>query len=407
MTDQWQLRTSTAAEAREVAELVTSAFLGDPDDESLAAYELVHEPERTHVVAADGRLVATGGVLTREMSVPGGTVPVAHVTDVAVAPTHRRRGLLSRIMDAQLEEISRLGSEPLAALWASEGSIYGRFGYGPAARHVWYSIPTRETALPGTAPPGRLRQVRPGEALEPLADVYDRVRVERPGLSGRPGNWWKHLTADPKAQRRGRSALRAVLYEDGGTQGYALWRVKASWGDTGPDGEVDVTEVVAATADAYAALWRFLLSIDLTRTVKYPGATVDEPLPHLLTDPQAMRATLSPSVWIRVVDLPGALAARRYAMPVDVVVQVSDTLLPRNAGRWRVVGDRSSAKCERTDADPDLGLDIRDLGAAYLGGTSLVSLAATGRVVEHRPGALVEASTAFGWHRAPTTFEVF
>lgn len=408
VTDHLELRTSTAAESSEVLELLASVFLEDLDDESLAAQQLIFEPERAHVVADGGRPVATGGVLTREMTVPGAVVPVAHVTGVGVAPTHRRRGLLSRIMDAQLEEISRLGTEPLAALWASEGSIYGRFGYGPAAWHVSYSILTSETALPGQAPPGRLRQVRPRDALGQLADVYDRVRVERPGLSGRPGNWWEHLTADPKEMRRGRSAQRAVLYEDGGAvQGYGIWRVKDSWSDAGPDGEVDVTEVVAATTDAYAALWRFLLSIDLTRTVRYGGAAVDEPLPHLLTNPQAMRAKLAPSVWVRIVDVPSALTARRYAAPVDVVLEVSDALLPANAGRWRLVGDRSSAKCERTDAAADLSLDVRELGAVYLGGTSLASLAAANRVTGHPADAVVQASTAFGWHRAPTTFEVF
>ncbi len=408
MSDDLELRTSTADEFPELAALFAGAFLRDMDDEPLAVEELVHEPERTHVVTDGGRLVATGGVFTREMTVPGAVVPVAHVTRVAVAATHRRRGLLTKVMNAQLAEVSRLGTEPVAALWASEGAIYGRFGYGAAAWYSSYTIPTRQTTVSGEAPAGRLRQIRPRDAVEELADVYERVRVDVPGLSSRPGRWWEHLTADPKESRRGRSAQQAVLYEDGGAvQGYGIWRVKGSWSDTGPDGEVDVSEVVAATTDAYRAIWRFLLSIDLTRTVKYRGAAVDEPLPHLLTDPQGMRITLSPSVWARIVDLPGALSVRRYAAPLDAVLEVSDPLLPGNAGRWRVVGDRSSAKCERTDAAPDLSLGIGELGAAYLGGTSLASLAAAGRVTEHRPGALAEASTAFGWHRAPTTFEIF
>lgn len=408
MTDHLEPRISTPDEFREVAALFGDVFLRDVDEEALAALELIHEPERTHVIEDDGRLVATGAVVTREMTVPGAVVPVAHVTAVGVTPTHRRRGLLTRIMNAQLADVSRRGTEPLAALWASEGAIYGRFGYGVAAWHSWFRIPTKETALPGRTEHGRLRQVSPRDALDRLGEVYDRVRVDRPGLSGRPGKWWEHLTADPKAHRHGRSALRAVLYEvDGDAEGYAIWRVKDDWSEIGPDGVVDVREVVAATPDAYAAIWRFLLSIDLIRTVKYLGAAVDEPLPHLLTNPQGVQASLSPSVWVRIVDVPSALSLRRYATPVDVVLEVSDILLPDNAGRWRLVGDRSSAKCERTDADPDLSLGISELGAVYLGGTSLVALAGANRVTEHRRGALLDASTAFGWYRAPTTFEVF
>jgi predicted acetyltransferase len=161
------------------------------------------------------------------------------------------------------------------------------------------------------------------------------------------------------------------------------------------------------TGDAYAALWRFLLSIDLTRTVKFSFAALDEPLPHLVSNPSALETHVSPGLWIRIVDLPGALMARRYLAPVDVVVEVSDALLPANAGRWRLIADASVARCESTDTPPDLTLDIRALCSAYLGGVSLHSLAAAGLVTENVPGSLADASAAFGWHTAPASWETF
>lgn len=408
MTDDLDVRISTADEFPQRTALIAGAFLNDLEDDELELFRLLDEPDRTHVVEDAGHLVATGVVRTRAMSVPGAMIPVGHVTGVAVASTHRRRGLLSRIMTSQLEHIRDRGTEPVAALWASEGAIYGRFGYGAAASYVAYEIPTRETSLPGTTPPGRLRQVVPSDVVDQLAELYERVRPSRPGWSERPGRYWEFRTADPKGRRHGMSARRGLLYEDDGrVEGYALWRVKAGWNNTGPNGEVAVAEVVAASPDAYTALWRFLLSIDLTRTVKYQFAAVDEALPFLVTNPAGLRGSIDPSLWIRIVDVPAALTARRYATAVDVVLEVSDALLTDNAGRWHLVGDRSSAKCEPTDAEPDLTLDVRELGAVYLGGTSLTALAAAGLVTELRPGAVTSASTAFGWHRAPSAVEIF
>jgi predicted acetyltransferase len=271
-----------------------------------------------------------------------------------------------------------------------------------------YTIATRDTALTVPAPPGRLRQTVPKDVIGDLSAVFERVQATRPGRSGRDERWWKYHTADPRSWRRGRSAQRAVLYDSGDdVEGYALWRVKSDWSSTGPDGEVGVIEVVASTADAYRALWRFLLSIDLTRTVKYYFAAPDEPLAQLVTNPSGLDASAGPGLWVRIVDLPRALAERRYTTPVDVVLDVTDTMLPGNAGRWRLVGDATAARCEATDDEPDLALDIGHLGAAYLGGTSLLSLGAAGLVTESRAGALAAASTAFSWSPAPLSIEIF
>jgi predicted acetyltransferase len=362
VTDELPIRLATADDLPELSTVISEAFLHDREDETLDLRRLVYEPERTHV-ATDGQIVGTGGVLTRDLTVPGAVVPAAHVTAVAVAATHRRRGLLTRIMTTQLEAVRKRGDEAERARAVSSHT---------------------------------------------LAQVYDRAQVQRPGRSSRDQRWWMFLTADPKPWRRGRSAQRAVLYEDAGSvDGYAIWRVKDGWSATGPSGEVGVNEVVAATGEAYAALWRFLLSIDLTRTVMFSFAAIDDPLPHLVSNPNALETHLSPGLWIRLVDVPGAMSARRYSAPVDVVLDVSDGLLPGNAGRWRLVGDSSAAQCDPTDAAPDLTLDVRALGAVYLGGMSMYSLAAAGLITENSPGSLAAAAPAFGWSVAPGSWETF
>ena len=408
VTNELHIRTSTAEDFSQLATLISGAFLQDVDEETLDLHRLVTEPERSHVITDGDLIVGTGGVLTRDLTVPGGALPAAHVTAVAVASTHRRRGLLTRIMTAQLEAVRDNGVEPIAVLWASEGAIYGRYGYGLACWQVHYEIPTRETTLSAQSTPGVLRQAIPKDVIDELAQVYERAWIQHPGRSSRDERWWKYHTADPKPWRRGRSAQRAALYDAGDSvDGYAIWRVKPGWSHTGPDGQVDVVEVVAATGEAYAALWQFLLSIDLTRTVDFSFAAIDDPLPHLVSNPNALETHMSPGLWVRVIDLPKALTARRYATAVDVVLDVSDSLLPDNAGRWRLIADAASARCEHTDAEPDLTLDVRSLAAVYLGGVSLHSLAAAGLVVEHAPGSIAAASAAFGWHAAPASWEIF
>lgn len=402
------LRTATAADRAQLYALTFEAFLDDPDDEFLELAKLVDELDRTYLVPDGNKPVAAGAALTRDLSVPGAEVSAGHITGVAVAPTHRRRGLLTRIMNAQLADIRDRG-EPIAVLWSSESPIYGRFGFGMASWHVEYKISTMQTALPGSMPAGaKLTRVVPSEVRPDVSAVYDRTRGAYPGWSSRPREWWKFLLADPKKWREGSSKLRGVLHTvDDQVDGYALWRVKQGWGQAGPDGTVNVSEVVAETPDAYADLWRFLLSIDLTRTVNYPFAAVDESLPHLVSDSGAVVSTLGHGLWVRIVDVASALSARRYATPVNTVIEVRDDVLTDNAGRWRLDGGSDGATCTPSSDDADLELDVQDLGAAYLGGTSLATLAAAGRVVEHTKGALPAVSTAFGWYRAPSALEVF
>ncbi|GAA4706392.1 GNAT family N-acetyltransferase [Phytohabitans rumicis] len=402
------IRPGTPEERLAISTMLFAAFHHTLDEDVLELDRLVWEPERSLVVDDEGTIVGHAVAATRDLSVPGNVVPAAHVTGVAVAPTHRRRGLLTRMMTRQLQDVRAAGREPIAALWASEGRIYPRFGYGLAACRLELAVDTREVRLPAATAVPRLRAGLPADLRPELAKVYDQLRPDRPGWSSRDDGWWSQVLGDTAWHRRDATPLRAVLHEgDGGVDGYAVWRTRSGWTHLGPDAEVRVREVVAADPQVYAELWRFLLGIDLARTVSYDFAALDDPLLHLANEPRRLNARMTDSLWIRVVDVAGALSARRYAIPLDVVVEVADPLLPENAGRWHLTGGPHGARCVPTPAPADLACDVLDLGAAYLGGTSLAALAAAGRVQELRRGSLAETSTAFGWHRQPAPLEVF
>jgi predicted acetyltransferase len=394
-----ELRPVTRDEMDDFGRAVMSAFHREITDEDRRHYERIDEPERSLAWFDDGRIVAATGIYSRQVTVPGGVVPCAAVTAVGVVPTHRRRGLLTEMMRRQLEDV-RAAGEPVAVLWASEGPIYGRFGYGIAARigRLTARRPAARVAAP--PPPGDpLRAGPAGEHVEAMRAVYERVRGARPGMLDRPGPWWDVRLYDPESQRHGAHPLRAVLVPDG----YALYAVRADRDEDGPSGEVAIRELVAATPAARALLWAFLLDQDLTRAISWALAPPDEPLWLMLTDPDAVRVGLASALWVRLVDVPAALAARTYASDPDVVLEVADAFCPWNAGRYRLAG----GACERTDAEPDLALDASALGAAYLGGTTLRELAGAGRVAELRPGAVARASAAFRGDVAPWCAEIF
>jgi predicted acetyltransferase len=404
-----RLRPGTAGDWDAISDLLGLVFHNAAEAELRAVEGSVFEPDRS-LVAVDGDLVVGhAAAYTRELTVPGAIVPAAHVTLVGVRPTHRRRGLLNRMMRRQLDEIAAAGREPVAALWASETKIYPRYGYGPAAQRLSVDVMTRElTVAAPDGVPGRLRMIEPADAITDLAAVYERLRPDRPGWSTRDDRWWRFVLSDLPPQREGATRLRGIVLDTpDGPAGYALWRTVSRWDAHGPDAEVRVREVVAADPAAYAALWRFLLTIDLARTATAGFLALDDPLPHLVDEPRRLGTRVQDGLWVRIVDLPAALAARRYATDVDVVLDVTDPYLPANTGRWRLTGGPDGAACARTGARADLSCTALELGAAYLGGPTLTSLAAAGRVRELRPGALARASTAFGWHRMPNPTEVF
>jgi predicted acetyltransferase len=383
------------------------------------------EFDRTLAAFDDRTPVGVTMCYSFQLSVPGQEMlPAAGVTFVAVLPTYRRRGVLSSLMRRQLADVRDRG-EPLAILWASEAVIYGRYGYGRASWQLGFTLRRGEGGLSraaaGLAAAGlvdgrdlRLRIGEPEAVLPELAKVYDAVLASRPGMFGRNEAWWRAMIYDPADQRQGASPLRCLLAEDAdGPRGYALYSALDTWTDSLPTNVLTVRELMAADPAASAALGTDLFSRDLTTEFRLWRRPVDDPLLYLLADPRRTRPQLIDALWVRIVDLPRALAGRRYSSPVDVVIEVRDEILPANAGRWRLIttgevpGGGLAASCVPASSPADLALDVTELGAAYLGGTRLGALAGSGLVAELRPGAVRQLSAALAWDPAPWCPNVF
>jgi predicted acetyltransferase len=381
------------------------AFGGVPESsEEREVMNALTEYDRFLGIWDGDQCVGTAGAFSFRVTVPGGTsVPAAGITMVSVAATHRRRGLLRSMMRRQLDDIRSWG-EPLAVLTASEPVIYGRFGYGIATHQYNVEIDTTRVRL--SVPPGtddvRLRYAAPADVLDACEAVYARLVPGRPGrLARRPG-WERVALLDPKGDRDGASPLQCVIAErDHEVVGYARYRIKRGGDHRGAAFTVVLDELEALDPATHAALWRFLFEIDLTSTLVARGRPVDEAWQYMVSDIRRCAVRMRDALHVRLVDVGAALEARTYQAPVDVVFEVEDAFCPWNEGRWRLTGDTKGATCVRTSDAADLALSVRELGAAYLGGVSLASLAAAGRVRELRQGALAEASVGFSSAVAP------
>lgn len=377
-----------------------------PTEEFMAWERKAFEPERS-LAAFDGdEIIGTTTIISFDMTVPGGDeVATAGVTSVAVLPSHRRRGVLSSLMDTQLADVSAT-AEPVAALFASEAPIYGRYGYGAASTHLSFDIKRGEGALKAPANPPVLRIVEPNAAIDSLKQVYDTVRKTRPGMLTRNQAYWDVFLADHAFLREGSTPTHCVVAEDdSGPRGYALYSAKPDWADGLPAQVLNVRDLFGTDRDATLALWADMLSRDLVGEVRTRSRPLDDPLLYQLADPRRARPSYGDGLWIRLVDLPAALTSRRYACEVDVVIDVTDERLPANSGTWRLqaggLRDQGKPVCERTTAEADMALPVSALGAAYLGGTRLGGLAAAGQITELRPGAVASLSAAMWWDPAP------
>jgi predicted acetyltransferase len=352
----------------------------------------------------NGTRVGTAAAFPFEMTIPGGQLPTAGVTWVGVIPTHRRRGVLTGLMRNQLNEVRDRG-EAIAALWASETAIYGRFGYGISAPHLTLKADKANFRLRGNPEPvGSVRFIDRDEARKTFPEIREQVRVQTPGMLTRRDAAWDiwHL-ADEEWMRRGRGPKFFVLYErDGTPEGYAVYRIKENWSDGIARGELFVQELHAVSAVAQRELWRFLFGIDLVGRVEMFIADPTMPLFLLVLDTRRLQYIVGDGLWIRLVDVEAALRARSYAGDDTVVLEVSDELFPANAGRYRV-----GAIVERTDDDPDLRLDVAELASAYLGAFPFERLADAVRVEELTDGALARATAIFRTERPPWCPEIF
>jgi predicted acetyltransferase len=406
----WTVRRVAEDERADFLAVDAHAFGMTAPDELVEAERDTHEDDRD-IGAYDGATLA--GIATAysfDIGVPGASLPAAGVTWVGVLPTHRRRGVLRALMTHQLHEVHEAGHEPLAVLWASEPQIYGRFGYGLASRALSLDVPRDPRALRPDVPSDphlRLRLVDPTD-WKSLTGVYETVSRRRPGLPARDERWWRRTVRDFPTLRDGKSALRCVVAESGGdVRGYALYATRQQFDESFGSGQVSVREVMAVDGPALATLYGYLFDLDLMARTHLWNVPADDPLQHWLQNPRRAKPSLGDGLYVRLVDLDRSLAGRRYATPLDVVLDVADDLCPWNAGRWRVAGGPDGASCERTDADPDLSLGVADVGSAYLGGVTMAELALAGRVAEHRPGALATASAAFAHSPAPWCPAVF
>ena len=339
-----------------------------------------------------GRPVGFAGAYEFDLTIPGGGLPCAGVTWVGVLPSHRRRGILRDFMRRQLADAREWG-EPIAALWASEAAIYGRFGYGLAAPGIAMKSDRSRFALRNDdGPQGTVRLVDVEEAYRLFPEVYERIRPLRAGMLTRTEHWWReHRLADPERWRRGASRkFYAAIELEGQVEAYTYYRVKEEWEDGFPRGEVRVIEALATSSTAERELWRFLHGIDLTVRVDAFDFDPASPLPLIVRDPRALGLRLADGLWLRFVDLDAALKARSYRPGESVVFEVRDELCPWNAGRYRA-GEGAG----RTDDEPDLKLDVTDLACAYLGAFDFHRLVHAGRVTERRDGAAEAASLLF------------
>jgi predicted acetyltransferase len=363
----------------------------------------VFEPERSFGFQVDGRWISTCGAYSRKLTVPGGSVPAAAVTVVTVQPSHRRRGLLTEMMKHQLNDVQERGEEPVALLWASESAIYGRYGYGQASPQVRLSGKTKTTAFRRDVDlgSGSVGEVERDEAIPIIKRLHLALLPQRVGALDRNDDWWVVRWHDPEPWRHGASAYRFALHYDrrGRPDGYVAFRVKNEWSDSGA--EVIVEEIDAASPEARAGLWRFVLDLDLVRSFTRQGAPMDESVRYVVADLRSVKAEEQDGTYARLVDVPRALEARRYLTTLDVIIRVEDPLLTHNNASIRLEAGPDGASVSRSRRKPDLIMNVRDLSAIYLGGTPLTALARAGLVSERIEGAAAAMSAAFAWTQPP------
>ncbi|MCK9485922.1 MAG: GNAT family N-acetyltransferase [Dehalococcoidia bacterium] len=401
-----EIRPITAEELHAWQRHVARSFGRAPNDEHVDRLLRPHMRYEDSLAAFDGgEMVATAHHEPAPITLPGGRVlDCVGVTRVGVATTHRRQGVLSAMMQHQLWQAHEQ-SNPLAALWASETPIYGRFGYGLATVHDAYSIDTRDAGFAWWAPDteGSVRFLSATDAVEVMRPLFDVYATSRPGGMPRLPYRWHAYTEDSPDERGGASPMHYVAYTspEGEREGYATYRLKSEWPDHIPAYRLTVDEMVALTPRASAALWRYLLSVDLVGVVEANDQPLDAALPWLLSDYRRLKRRPSDGLYLRILDPEVALTARTYPVADRLVLQLDDRLCPWADGRFALDAAPEGAHVARTDAVPDLLLRPAALGTLLLGTERASVLAAVGLIEERRPGALARADEMFRSTPAP------
>jgi len=332
--------------------------------------------------------VATFASWAAELTVPGGTVPACAISSVTVAPTHRRRGILRSLMTGELLTAVERGL-PLAILTVSESTIYGRFGFAPAALAAQWTIDARRARWIGPDAPGRIDFVTRQQGRELVPALHERTRIEMPGEIDMPGGHWdRYFGTRPDAEKA--EQLRVVQYRsvEGAVDGVAVYRVTENEEDFTAS-TVDVSLLVAATDEAYAALWRFLLTMDLIGTVRASELSADEPLWWMIADQRAATVTLRDHHYTRILDVPAVLSARTFDVADTLLLEVADPLGIAE-GTFLLTTDADGAASvdivdERPVGVPTIRLGVAELSAVLLGGVSPLTLARAGRLAADDP----------------------
>ncbi|MEV0095204.1 GNAT family N-acetyltransferase [Streptomyces sp. NPDC050738] len=348
----------------------------------------------------EGRPVGTAASYSFELTLPGETVvPVAGLSAVGVLPSHRRQGVLSAMMRHQLDQVRARG-EFLSVLLASEALIYRRFGYGPATYTQRVTVERHQGAFAvpragDTPAPGSIELLRRSDAgcADLLEEVYDRYRRARPGALSRPPRWWASRAGQPPIT----PAPRYVAVHrdaDGVANGYACYA-------RGDSGTFTVDEIIATDDAVFTALARFVLGHDLATRIVFKHVPPDHPLRWQLADFRAGEVSDDTDwLWVRILDVPRALTSRGWFTDGELVLDVDDPFLGER-GRYLLTVRDGKAECAVTDREPDLSLDVSDLGSVYLGGTTPSMLVRAGHIRAHRPEAAALADALFRAERAP------
>ncbi len=360
------------------------------------------EIDRLFGAYEDGQLVGTGGTDSHLVTVPGGAqLPAAGIAYITTAASHRRRGILTNMMRALLEQATER-EESIAVLWPSESGIYGRFGYGPATLSEHWQVHSMRTAF-AHAPesPGKLRFVDHDKALKLMPVVWNEASTQRAAFMDRTERRWSYFIFDEERVRGGWSGMFHVVYEHNGQlEGYAAYRLKNIDPDDDPM-RMDVIESVAITDAAHAAIWRFLFDVDLVETVTAGNRPVDDPVWWMLADPRQLKRSTQDGLWLRLIDPAIAMSSRTYGAEGKIVIEVADTFMPDAAGVYELDGSPGGATCKRSNGKPDISLTASELGAAYLGGSHVLSAERAGRIEEHTNGAMALFDRLFRADRAP------
>jgi predicted acetyltransferase len=348
------------------------------------------------------RVVGTLRSFATQLTVPGPRqIRASALTNVTVAPTHRRQGRLTSMIEADLRA-SADREEAVSILIASEYPIYGRFGYGPAVEGARFTVLKHEaTFRERTA--GRVELSDLATLRREAPGIYDRFRVDQPGSIERPGQWWDRVLRQIVVPGDEPAKGQVALYRSasGELEGYVMYEAKQDWDGMRPQGTLNLQELVSVTPAAYGALWAFCSGIDLLATIDASLRPIDEVLPYLLEDARAVKLSARYDFeWVRVLDVCTALAGRTYATPGRLVVEVVDEI-GIAGGRYALEGGPDGAQCVPTTEAAELTLPIDALGSIYLGGVAARTLQLGRRLDEHRVGAVSRADVMLRTTRAP------